>query len=295
MASSVRAVDLQPTADGTGIASSCNRCAYCRAGDECLCSRAKCHGFTDDGARRSRDPADASGSFQRYAKSWCSQLTPIPDGLPLDEVGRRASSIALTLEQAAPILWSVVAEPALLTERSAGVTVFKAIKESGAKPGQTIAIPGAGGCASSLLLDLTGTEASATHVLASSNAADARQLAVQYASAMGLRSIAIDTGAEKKALCEKLGAVGFVDFKVRWVPPPIALNLGRRRRTSSRTSRSSPRTASAPMRPSSPGRILARTRMADVAAPKARRTSRRSTTCARTATSSRSACLPMPR
>ena len=32
-----------------------------------------------------------AGTFQRYAKSFCSQLTPLPDGLPLDE--------------AAPILW----------------------------------------------------------------------------------------------------------------------------------------------------------------------------------------------
>jgi len=130
------------------IASSCNRCAYCRAGDECLCSKAKVHGFSED------------GTFQRYAKSFCSQLTPLPDGLPLDE--------------AAPIL-------------CAGVTVFKALKESGAKAGQTVAIPGAGG--------------------------GLGHLAIQYATAMGLRSIAIDTGAEKKALCEKLGAIGFVDFK----------------------------------------------------------------------------------
>jgi len=30
---------------------------------------------------------------------------------------------------------------------------------------------------------------------------------------MGLRVIAIDTGAEKKALCEKLGAERWIDFK----------------------------------------------------------------------------------
>jgi alcohol dehydrogenase, propanol-preferring len=30
---------------------------------------------------------------------------------------------------------------------------------------------------------------------------------------MGLRVIAIDTGAEKRALCEKLGASAWIDFK----------------------------------------------------------------------------------
>lgn len=30
---------------------------------------------------------------------------------------------------------------------------------------------------------------------------------------MGLSAIAIDTGAEKKALCEKLGCAAFIDFK----------------------------------------------------------------------------------
>ncbi|KAF2722713.1 GroES-like protein [Polychaeton citri CBS 116435] len=36
---------------------------------------------------------------------------------------------------------------------------------------------------------------------------------VQLAKAMGMRAIAIDTGAEKKALCEKMGAEAFIDFK----------------------------------------------------------------------------------
>lgn len=54
------------------------------------------------------------------------------------------------------------------------------MKESGAKPGQTVAIVGAGGGLGSL--------------------------AQQYAKAMGLRVIAIDSGAEKKAMSEKMGA-----------------------------------------------------------------------------------------
>lgn len=69
----------------------------------------------------------------------------------------------------------------------AGITVYKGLKESGARPGQTVAIVGAGGGLGSI--------------------------ATQYAKAMGLRVIAIDTGDEKKQMClEKLGATSFVDF-----------------------------------------------------------------------------------
>jgi alcohol dehydrogenase, propanol-preferring len=38
-------------------------------------------------------------------------------------------------------------------------------------------------------------------------------LAVQYANAMGLRVVAIDTGKEKEDLVKSLGAEAFVDFK----------------------------------------------------------------------------------
>jgi alcohol dehydrogenase, propanol-preferring len=68
----------------------------------------------------------------------------------------------------------------------AGITVYKGLKESGARPGQTVAIVGAGGGLGSL--------------------------AQQYAKAMGLHIIAIDTGDEKKKMCEQLGAQAFVDF-----------------------------------------------------------------------------------
>lgn len=130
------------------IASSCNKCVFCRQGYEPLCKSAQCSGYSVD------------GSFQQYAVSFTSQLTPIPDDISLDD--------------AAPIL-------------CAGVTVYKAIKESLAKAGDWLVIPGAGG--------------------------GLGHLAVQYASMQGIRVIAIDTGDEKKALCEKLGADRWIDFK----------------------------------------------------------------------------------
>merc|ERR1712137_507761 len=69
----------------------------------------------------------------------------------------------------------------------AGITVYKGLKESGVKPGQFAAIVGAGGGLGSL--------------------------ACQYAKAMGVRTIAIDTGDAKKKMCtEELGAEAFVDF-----------------------------------------------------------------------------------
>ncbi|KAF1839460.1 alcohol dehydrogenase-like protein [Decorospora gaudefroyi] len=69
----------------------------------------------------------------------------------------------------------------------AGITVYKGLKESGVKPGQFAAIVGAGGGLGSL--------------------------ACQYAKAMGIRTIAIDTGDEKRKMCtEQLGAETFVDF-----------------------------------------------------------------------------------
>ena len=61
------------------------------------------------------------------------------------------------------------------------------MKESGARPGQWVALPGAGG--------------------------GLGHLAVQYAIAMGLRVIGIDTGREKEELVRELGAEEFVDFK----------------------------------------------------------------------------------
>jgi propanol-preferring alcohol dehydrogenase len=68
----------------------------------------------------------------------------------------------------------------------AGITVYKGLKESGARPGQSVAIVGAGGGLGSL--------------------------ACQYAKAMGLDIIAIDGGDEKRDMTKQLGAQHFVDF-----------------------------------------------------------------------------------
>ncbi|KAI5474696.1 alcohol dehydrogenase [Pseudohyphozyma bogoriensis] len=130
------------------LATSCLNCEVCREGQEATCAHAQTSGYSVD------------GSFQQYAVSYVNHLTPIPDGLDLI--------------QAAPIL-------------CAGVTVWKALKQSNTKPGDYVLIAGAGG--------------------------GLGHLAIQYAAAMSLRVIAVDTGADKKKLCASYGAETFLDFK----------------------------------------------------------------------------------
>ncbi|KAK9461034.1 chaperonin 10-like protein [Lipomyces oligophaga] len=126
---------------------SCLSCEFCNLGFEPNCASALLSGYTVD------------GSFQQYAIAKAIHAASIPKEADLAQV--------------APIL-------------CAGITVYKALKESGAKPGQWVAITGAGGG--------LGT------------------LCIQYARAMGLRVLGVDTGAPKEALATELGAEIFVDF-----------------------------------------------------------------------------------
>jgi len=81
------------------------------------------------------------------------------------------------------LLDSATATPILC----AGLTVYKGLKRINVPTGSWIAIPGAGG--------------------------GLGHLAIQYALAMGLRVVAIDSGEEKRKLCLALGAEKWVDFK----------------------------------------------------------------------------------
>lgn len=126
---------------------SCLACDFCQTGDEPLCAKALLSGYTVD------------GTFQQYCIAKAAHVARIPKDVALDAV--------------APVL-------------CAGITVYKGLKESGARPGQTVAIVGAGGGLGSI--------------------------ACQYAKAMGLKVIAIDTGDEKKRMTQELGAEDFVDF-----------------------------------------------------------------------------------
>lgn len=120
--------------------SACGECEWCVSGHESLCPNAQYGGYTVNGGFAEYFIADA-----RYAPH-------IPATL---------SSIA-----AAPLL-------------CAGVTTYKALKETKARPGQWVAIIGVGGLG---------------HV------------AIQYARAMGLHIAAVDVHDEKLRLARQLGA-----------------------------------------------------------------------------------------
>lgn len=132
---------------GKWINGTCLHCSFCQQADEPLCAKALLSGYTVD------------GTFQEYCIAKAAHVARIPKDCDLKAI--------------APIL-------------CAGITVYKGLKESGARPGQTVAIVGAGGGLGSF--------------------------AIQYAKAMGLEVIAIDAGDEKKTMTMELGAKAYVDF-----------------------------------------------------------------------------------
>lgn len=66
----------------------------------------------------------------------------------------------------------------------AGITTYNALRNSGARPGDTVAVQGIGGLG---------------------------HLAIQYAARMGFRTVAVSRGADKEELARQLGAHAYVD------------------------------------------------------------------------------------
>ncbi|KAH8899689.1 dehydrogenase-like protein [Thozetella sp. PMI_491] len=147
LGSLVKDIQIGDYAGVKWINGACLACGYCQQSDEPLCGSALLSGYTVD------------GSFQQYAIAKAAHVARIPKSCDLEAIS--------------PVL-------------CAGITVYKGLKESGARPGQWVAIVGAGGGLGSM--------------------------ALQYAKAMGLHTIAIDGGAEKGASCAALGASAYVDF-----------------------------------------------------------------------------------
>jgi propanol-preferring alcohol dehydrogenase len=127
--------------------SACGHCDYCLTGDENLCLSQENSGYSVD------------GSYAEFCKAHGDYVVKIPENI--------------SYVDAAPLF-------------CAGVTTYKALKVSTAKPGEWVAIFGIGGLG---------------------------HLAVQYAIAMGLNVVAVDTGTEKLALAKQLGASICLDFK----------------------------------------------------------------------------------
>ncbi|KAH8662748.1 alcohol dehydrogenase 1 [Ilyonectria robusta] len=144
----VTGIELGDQAGIKWLNGSCLQCTFCLQGDEPLCPQALLSGYTVD------------GTFQQYAIAKAAHVTRIP--------------AECTLEDVAPIL-------------CAGLTVYKGLKESGVRPGEYVAVVGAGGGLGCFTL--------------------------QYAKAMGIYSIAVDTGSDKAQICRDLGTMTFIDFK----------------------------------------------------------------------------------
>lgn len=123
--------------------SACGHCEYCFAGWETLCEKQENGGYS------------VNGGFAEYAIGAADYVGVLNPKLSHDEI--------VTI---APIL-------------CAGVTVYKGLKMTEARPGEWVTISGIGGLG---------------HV------------AVQYAKAMGLRIAAIDIADDKLDLAKKYGA-----------------------------------------------------------------------------------------
>lgn len=123
----------------------CGHCKHCLSSWETLCDAQQNTGYS------------VNGGFAEYVLADPNYVGHLPD--------------RLDFAPAAPIL-------------CAGVTVYKGLKETDTKPGDTVVISGIGGLG---------------------------HLAVQYAKAMGLHVIAVDITEEKLKLARDVGADATVD------------------------------------------------------------------------------------
>jgi alcohol dehydrogenase, propanol-preferring len=127
--------------------SACGHCEYCLSAWETVCARAEFGGYTKN------------GGFAEYVLADPNYVALIPKGLGPKE--------------AAPVI-------------CAGITTYKGIKETEARPGEWIAISGCGGLG---------------------------HLGIQYAKAMGLHVCGIDVDDGKLAHAKRLGAEIVINAK----------------------------------------------------------------------------------
>lgn len=133
--------------DVAWLSDACGSCEYCVTGWETLCHKQHNSGYS------------VNGGFAEHVIGAAPYVAHLPAA---------ADSVAM-----APIL-------------CAGVTTYKGIKETEAKPGEWIAVAGIGGLG---------------------------HLAVQYAKAMGLHVAALDVSEAKLALARSLGADVTIDAR----------------------------------------------------------------------------------
>jgi D-arabinose 1-dehydrogenase-like Zn-dependent alcohol dehydrogenase len=125
----------------------CGYCDHCRRGDFFACIHGQTTGITYD------------GGYGEYMIAPASAVALVPDDLsPVD---------------AAPLM-------------CAGLTTFNALRNSGARPGDVVAILGLGGLG---------------------------HLAVQYSAKMGFHTVGIARGKDKEPLARQLGASVYIDSR----------------------------------------------------------------------------------
>jgi D-arabinose 1-dehydrogenase-like Zn-dependent alcohol dehydrogenase len=137
----------------------CGYCDYCRRGDFFACVRGQVTGITYD------------GGYGEYLVAPASAVALMPADLPPVE--------------AAPLM-------------CAGLTTFNALRNSGARPGDVVAVLGLGGLG---------------------------HLGVQYAAKMGFHTVGIARGEDKGPLARQLGASVYIDSRAQ-DPSAELLKLG---------------------------------------------------------------------
>jgi propanol-preferring alcohol dehydrogenase len=138
----------------------CGYCDSCRRGDFVTCQIApQVPGIAYD------------GGYAEYMIAPAGALALIPEGLSAVDAG--------------PLM-------------CAGVTTFNSLRNSGARPGDLVAILGVGGLG---------------------------HLGIQFAAKMGFRTVAIARGMDKEPLARKLGAWSYIDSKAQ-DPAAELLKLG---------------------------------------------------------------------
>jgi len=125
----------------------CGKCDPCRRGDLFACITGQVTGITFD------------GGYATHMIAPISAVARMPD--------------ALAPADAAPLM-------------CAGITTFNALRNSGARPGDVVAVLGLGGLG---------------------------HLGVQFAARMGFHTVAIARGPDKSALAKELGAAVYLDTK----------------------------------------------------------------------------------
>jgi propanol-preferring alcohol dehydrogenase len=125
----------------------CFQCELCRIGDFINCQKGKVAGISYD------------GGYAEYMVAPQEALARMPEGLDL--------------VKSAPLM-------------CAGITTYNALRNSGARGGDLVAVQGLGGLG---------------------------HLAVQYASTMGFQTVVISGGNDKEKLARELGAHHYINYR----------------------------------------------------------------------------------